>query len=106
MKMLRCAFTTWLALLATACSAQTAPNGTSNEVSSSGMAGSDIGAKVNAAIAAMPASGGTVHIPAGDYSFATTIKLTRPGQHLTCDAGAALHYTGSGDAILLDPARG
>src|SRR5882724_11062103 len=68
--------------------------------------GTDIGAKTNAAIAAMPASGGAVRIPAGDYSFATTIKLTRPGQHLTCDAGAALHYTGSGDAILLDPARG
>jgi hypothetical protein len=54
----------------------------------------------------MPAAGGTVHISAGEYSFATTIKLTRPGQHLTCDAGTTLHYTGSGDAILLDPARG
>jgi hypothetical protein len=68
--------------------------------------GADIGAKTNAAIAAMPARGGTLRIPAGDYSFATTIKLTRPGQHLICDAGATLHYTGSGDAILLDPARG
>jgi hypothetical protein len=68
--------------------------------------GADIGAKTNAAIAAMPARGGTVRIPAGDYSFAATIKLTRPGQHLICDAGATLHYTGSGDAILLDPARG
>lgn len=68
--------------------------------------GTDIGAKVNAAIAAMPVRGGTVRIPAGDYSFASTIKLTRPGQHLTCDAGATLHYTGSGDAILLDPAQG
>jgi Right handed beta helix region len=68
--------------------------------------GTDIGAKANAAIAAMPVAGGTVHISAGDYSFATTIKLTRPGQHLTCDAGTTLHYTGNGDAILLDPARG
>jgi hypothetical protein len=68
--------------------------------------GTDIGAKTNAAIAAMPARGGTVRIPAGDYSFASTIKLTRPGQHLTCDAGTTLHYTGSGDAILLDPSRG
>jgi Right handed beta helix region len=66
----------------------------------------DIGTKVNAEIAALPATGGTVHIPAGSYSFATTIKLTRPGQHLTCDAGATLHYTGSGDAILVDPSQG
>jgi hypothetical protein len=64
----------------------------------------EIGAKVNAEIAALPASGGTVHIPAGSYSFSTTIKLTRPGQHLTCDAGTVLHYTGNGDAILVDPA--
>lgn len=54
----------------------------------------------------MPVRGGTVRIPAGDYSFTSTIKLTRAGQHLTCDAGATLHYTGSGDAILLDPAQG
>jgi hypothetical protein len=68
--------------------------------------GADIGAKVDAAIAAMPASGGTVRIPAGSYSFSTTIQLTRPGQHLMCDAGAVLHYTGSGDAILIDPSAG
>jgi hypothetical protein len=112
MKMLRFALTTWIALLATACSAQTAPKRVPDQVSASGvvdpnrMAGDDLGAKVNAAIAAMPASGGTVRIPAGHYSFATTINLTRPGQHLTCDAGALLHYTGSGDAILADPAKG
>lgn len=71
-----------------------------------GLAGADIGAKVNTAIASMPPTGGTVRIPAGSYSFATTIKLTRAGQHLKCDAGAVLHYTGSGDAIVIDPARG
>jgi hypothetical protein len=71
-----------------------------------GSAGADIGSKVNAQIAALPANGGTVRIPAGNYSFSNTIKLTRPGQHLTCDAGATLHYTGNGDAILLDPSRG
>jgi hypothetical protein len=70
------------------------------------MAGSDIGAKVNAGLAAMPASGGTVRIPAGDYSFATTIKLTKAGQHLVCDAGAVLRYTGNGDAIQADPSAG
>jgi hypothetical protein len=112
MKMLRFALTTWVALLATACSAQTAPKRAPDKVSSTGvvdpntMAGEDIGAKVNAAVAAMPVTGGTVRIPAGDYSFASTIRLTRPGQHLICDSGATLRYTGSGDAILLDPSKG
>ena len=69
-----------------------------------GLAGEDIGAKVNAALAAMPASGGTVRIPAGQYEYSTTIKLTHAGQHLTCDSGAVLHYTGVGDAILVDAA--
>jgi hypothetical protein len=82
------------------------PVGPSAPVNPLSFPGADIGAKANAAIAAMPAAGGTVHISAGEYSFATTIKLTRPGQHLTCDAGTTLRYTGSGDAILLDPARG
>ena len=68
-----------------------------------GHAGADIGAHVNAALAAMPASGGTVRIPAGSYDFATTIRLTHAGQHLACDPGAVLHYTGKGDAILVDP---
>jgi hypothetical protein len=94
-------------LLVTAAAGQTgsAPVERSAPVNPLSFPGTDIGAKANAAIAAMPAAGGTVHISAGDYSFATTIKLTRPGQHLTCDAGTTLHYTGNGDAILLDPAR-
>ena len=57
-------------------------------------------------IAAMPRSGGTVRIPAGEYSFSTTIKLTRAGQHLVCDPGATLRYTGNGDAILVDTTAG
>lgn len=99
----------WFALVV-ACSAQTAtqhasstgiaPNGV---LDPSTMSGADIGAKVNSAIAAMPESGGTVRIPAGEYSFSTTIKLTRAGQHLVCDPGATLRYTGNGDAILVDP---
>jgi hypothetical protein len=68
--------------------------------------GADIGAKVNAAIRAMPLTGGTVRIPAGSYDFSTTMKLTQPGQHLVCDAGAVLHYTGNGDAILVYPTEG
>jgi Right handed beta helix region len=72
-----------------------------NTIDPNTMPGEDLGAKVNAAIAKMPASGGTVRIPTGDYSFSTTIKITRSGQHLVCDPGAALHYTGQGDAILV-----
>lgn len=97
-------------VLAIACSAQTAPHHVpSNEIAPNGildpstMPGADIGAKVNAAIARMPDSGGTVRIPTGAYSFSTTIKLTRAGQHLVCDPGATLRYTGNGDAILVDP---
>lgn len=66
----------------------------------------DLGGKVNAQIAALSPTGGTVRIAAGRYDFATTIKLTKPGQHLECDSGATLHYTGSGDAILVDPSQG
>jgi hypothetical protein len=112
MKMLRFSLTTWMVLLATACPAQTAPKRVPDNVSSRGvvdpnsMAAADIGAKVNAAIATMPASGGTVRIPAGNYSFATTIRITGGGQHLRCDAGAELHYTGSGDAIVVAPVKG
>ena len=95
-------------VVATAAVAQSTSNGIASGgmIDPRGMAGADIGAKVNAAIAAMPATGGTVRIPAGDYSFSTTIKLTRPGQHLVCDAGAVLRYMGNGDAILVDTAAG
>ena len=116
MRPLRSALTIWFALFATAAIAQSASNGTASGgipgdiprgiIDPRGMPGADIGAKVNAAIAAMPASGGTVRIPAGSYSFSTTIKLTRAGEHLTCDAGAVLRYTGSGDAILVDSPGG
>jgi hypothetical protein len=112
MKMLRFALTTWVALLATACSAQTAPKRVPDKISPAGvvdpnsLAGADIGAKVNAAIAAMPASGGTVRIPAGSYGFDTTIRITGGGQHLRCDTGAELRYTGSGDAIVVAPVKG
>jgi hypothetical protein len=106
MKMLRLALSgcvvASLAAIAWAQNSVTGPNG----IDPRGMAGADMGAKVNAAIAAMPAGGGTVRIPAGSYSFSTTIKLTRPGQHLVCDAGATLQYSGSGDAILVDPSAG
>jgi hypothetical protein len=70
------------------------------------MPGADLGAKVNAAFAAMPASGGTVRVPAGTYDYDIPIRLTRAGQHLACDAGAVLHYIGGNDAIIMDPSAG
>jgi hypothetical protein len=106
MKMLRVALIFSLcALGARAAFAQSASSGSSsnNFIDPRGMAGADIGAKVNAALEGMPAAGGTVRIPAGSYDFTTTIKMTRAGQHLVCDTGATLHYTGSGDAILVQP---
>ncbi len=118
MSVLRRALAIYVFLLATAAVAQPASNGiASANVPVGGMPagemidpralpGADIGAKVNAAIRAMPLTGGTVRIPAGRYDFSTTMMLTRAGQHLVCDAGAVLHYTGDGDAILIDPAAG
>ena len=47
-----------------------------------------------------------MRIPAGSYSYATTIRLTGGGQHLRCDAGAELHYTGSGDAVVVESRKG
>jgi hypothetical protein len=106
--MLCCTLAAWLALLATDALAQPVPHGNASggTIDPRDMAGADIGAKVNAAIAAMPVTGGTVRIPAGSYNFSTTIKLTRPGQHLVCDTGAVLRYTGDGDAILMYPTEG
>ena len=60
-------------------------------------AGSDIGAQVNTAWR----SGSTVRIPAGTYSFSTTIAHPGDPYRLECDAGTVLNYTGSGDAITL-----
>jgi hypothetical protein len=85
--------------------AQSTPVERSAPVSPLSFPGTDIGAKANAAFAAMPESGGAVRIPAGRYTFATTITLPRGGFHLQCDAGAVLQYTGDSDAILVRPIR-
>jgi parallel beta-helix repeat protein len=65
------------------------------------VAGSDIGDRINHALKAC-ALQCTVYIPAGNYSFATTIQLElNPfGKYrLSGDPGAVLTYTGGGDAI-------
>ena len=70
--------------------------------------GSDIGAQVNAAIAACPQTGYgttpacTVYVPPGGYNFSTTMIVplnTFSGLQIRFDHGAWMHYTGSGDAI-------
>ena len=60
-------------------------------------AGSDIGAQINTAWK----SGATVRVPAGSYTFSTTIVHPGAGYKLECDTGATLTYTGSSDAITL-----
>ena len=97
----------WFALTI-ACSGQTAPQhaAANGILDPSTMSGADIGAKVNAALATISRSGGTVRIPAGEYNFSTTIKLTHAGQHLVCDPGAVLRYSGNSDAILVDTTAG
>jgi hypothetical protein len=73
-----------------------AVNGVLNPVYFSG---ADIGAKVNAAWSS--GIGTTVRIPAGTYSFSTTINHPGSGFTLQCDAGAVLNYVGSGDAVVI-----
>jgi hypothetical protein len=95
--------TVWISFVMLNASAQTtvtagSVNGVLNPTQFSG---SDIGAKVNTAWK----SGATVRIPAGTYSFATTIVHPGTGYKLECDTGATLNYTGSGDAIELAPAN-
>jgi hypothetical protein len=61
--------------------------------------GTDIGAQINAAWAS--GQGKTVRVPAGTYSFSTTIVHPGTGYMLICDTGATLQYNGSSDAITL-----
>jgi len=69
--------------------------------------GADIGAKVNAAIAALPANGGTVYIPAGSYTQSTTILLPRYVLLQGASAfGTQLTYTGSGWAVIIADSSG
>jgi hypothetical protein len=86
-------------------------NGAANAVT---FAGADLGAKINAAMASMP-NGGTIYIPAGTYSFSTTVQcpVTGAGSNAYIISGAGssmapdhgpnantlLLYTGTGDAF-------
>jgi len=68
-------------------------------------AGVDIGAKINAAYAALSANGGRIKIKAGAYSFSTAIVFGINGKNVILEADgyrASLTYTGSGTAITFD----
>jgi len=87
------------------------PEGGGLFVNASSFGGSDIGARVNSAIASMPTvtqngqawTQGVVIIAAGNYTFSTTMNLNSPYLDLKCEQGAILTYTGSGDAIRILP---
>lgn len=77
------------------------PNQCSSVTPPSWCAGSDIGAWVNAALQSC-SDQCTVYVPAGSYSYSTTILLPLnifSSYTLLLDQGAVLTYTGSGDAI-------
>ena len=61
--------------------------------------GADIGAQINAAYAALPATGGVIYVPRGTYSFSTEIEITTADKPaiIECAPGGAtqLTYTGS-----------
>src|ERR1700733_3335779 len=78
-----------------------APSSPQAPVAATSAAGIDIGDRVNHALKSC-ALQCTVYIPAGNYSFATTIRLElNPfGKYkLSGDPGAVITYTGSSDAI-------
>ncbi len=117
--MMRLVFAAALALSLTAC-AQQPPAAATPGIRTSGtaahpdttrnavlFAGGDIGERINAALADCKQRC-TVRVPAGDYNFATTIRVPLNGNGaymLDIDPGAMLKYTGAGDAILA-PATG
>jgi hypothetical protein len=64
--------------------------------------GSDVGAEINSAMGALPATGGVVVLDPGVYSYSTTVNVTKPV--LIEGAGGVstqLNYTGIGDAIVM-----
>jgi len=65
--------------------------------------GSDIGAQVNAAYAALPSGGGEVINPAGSYTFATPITFTTAGKFglLKCESGAILTWNGNSTSTAI-----
>lgn len=72
--------------------------------------GADIGAKIDAAYAALPANGGTIKVPSGTYSFSTQISFQTAGKpvSLVCDPGGntTLSYTGGATSTVVNFGQG
>jgi hypothetical protein len=100
-----------LAAASFAVSAQAAEPSAAGEVTATSYTGSDIGAQINAAVAAC-ANQCTIRVPKGSHRFSTAINLanrsqirltgTSPGNYAGAGSGSALIWTGgagSGPAI-------
>lgn len=70
-------------------------------------AGSDIGAKINAAYAACPSTGCQIFVPAGTYNFSTQIFFNTASKPvlLSCPVGGG-HFNNSGTVLHWTPATG
>lgn len=65
--------------------------------------GSDAGAWINAAMAALANTGGELYVAAGAYTFSTTIVIKKNVQFRGAGRNSTLlKYTGSGDAIEME----
>lgn len=67
--------------------------------------GSDIGAKINAAYAALPATGGNITVPSGTFSFSTPIVFGTNNKffHLMGQGqGTVLNYTGTATSTTIN----
>ena len=67
--------------------------------------GSDVGAEVNLAYAALPSTGGKIYIAGGQYNQSSSIVLSSVGKVCILEGGGLatqLNYTGSGAAITCD----
>lgn len=69
-------------------------------------AGADIGAKINAAYADLPSTGGTIVVPPGSYTFSTPISITTADKPaiIECSGGMTtiLNYTGTGTSTTFN----
>jgi hypothetical protein len=78
---------------------------TNGVLNAAAFAGGDIFAQTMSAFASCGNHNCTVRIPPGNYTTATTLTMPSPGTlsarlELDVDAGANIHYTGSGDALV------
>lgn len=64
--------------------------------------GGDIGAKINAAVTSLSGAGGEIYVPAGSYSFSTSMLVPRNVRiHGAAAYSTLLTYTGSSWAVIV-----